>query len=129
MKDTGIESIKSLGLQVSTVGQLVKLSKGQTGLLSLMRTCVKENRTLSWDELVECYYKNVRQELEDHRWIDIGSVRSRQYFTFDILDCYKNQDWHWTYRVRALVKHWFVNTLGILVIKNKLVVIPTIGID
>lgn len=95
-----------------------------------MRSCVKEQRTFSWDELVECYYNNVRKELNDWKWIsmEVGN-RERQYYLFDVMESYKAQDYHWTYRVRALIKGWFITTLGVLVIKNQLIVIPTIEIE
>jgi hypothetical protein len=122
--------ISASALHINTIGQFVKLTKGQKGLLSLMRTCVKEQRTFSWEELVHCYYDNVRQEYEDWKWVNHDKDnRERRWYTYDIMESYKANDYHWTYKVRANIKSWFVSTLGILVIKNQLIVIPTIDIE
>lgn len=122
--------ITKSALQISSLGQLVKLSKGQAGLLRLMRLCVKEQRTFSWDELVVCYYQNVREEGEDWKWLNADKDnRERQWYSYDIMQSYKANDYHWKYKLRGAIKSWFVSTIGILVIKNQLIVIPTIDIE
>lgn len=117
-------------LQINSIGQFVTLTKGQKGLLALVRSCVEQNLVFSWDELVLCYYNNVRKEVEDWRWVSLDvKDREREYYLYDIMESYKAQDWHWKYKIRGAIKGWFVSTLGVLVIKNQLLVLPTISIE
>lgn len=120
------------GLQIQTVGQMVKLTKGQNGLLKLMRACVENNRSISWDSIVLCYYNNVSKTLTEKRylggWFEPGGAKY-EYIVHDVLDIYKEQKHLWLYTLRARIRQWFVSSIGILVVKNQLIVIPTIEID
>lgn len=109
------------GLQVLTQNQLVKLSKPQNGLLNLITDAVVNNKIISMDEIVYCYCKFVRHNYY-HPWEAIETE-------YIILKEYKKQSHVWTYRLRGLIKSWFVNTIGTLVLKGKLIVLPIIEIE
>lgn len=119
------------GLQIQTVGQFVKLTKGQVGLLILMRDCVKNSTSISWDSIVTCYYNNVSKKMTERQYLgDYMEGRPRyEYREYDVLDVHKEQGARWLYTVRPRIRQWFVSTIGILVIKNQLIVIPTIDIN
>lgn len=119
MNNAPTNDITSISLQVQTIGQFVKLSKGQAALLKAMRNCVKENKSISWDLLVNIFYDNV-SKIQNHYY---------QPTYQDIKECYAAQNSTWQYSVRPRIRQWFVSTIGILVIKNQLVVIPTIDIN
>lgn len=64
----------------------------------------------------------VSREFNDHR-------KEYWYIEHDVYNSFKNNSHIWTYRIRTLVKSWFVNTIGILVLKGKLIVLPIIEIE
>lgn len=125
-----VKNISALAIQ--TTGQVPSLSKGQKALLQIIRDCVEEKRLLTFDLIVNVYYENVRKKFSigegwyyavpgDHR-----TGRYSVYQEYDILECWKKQDKLWYFR--ALIRQWFVSNIGILVIKNQLVIVPTIDL-
>lgn len=127
--ESGLQrDISNTGVQLRTFGQMVKLSKGQSGLLRVMRECVEKNKSLNWDIIVMTYYKNVRSYQSDTRWVGEHPNRKQEWFQYDIWEAYKDQGAKWRYTLRSRIKQWFVSSIGILVIKNQLVVIPTIEV-
>lgn len=123
------KDITEVGLQISTIGQFIKLTKGQAALLKAMRDCVKEGKAISWDILVDIFYNNVSKISSDYRWVGGFMNGHKEYFDHDIMECYKSNNSQWLYSIRPRVRQWFVSTIGILVIKNQLIVIPTIDIN
>lgn len=113
------------GLQILTQNQLVILTKPQQGLLNLINEAVLSKKTLSMDDIVLCYYNNVRKSYE-HPWPHVDFDKEKVY---DVMKEYKKQSFTWTYRLRSLVKGWFINTIGTLVLKGKLIVLPIIEIE
>jgi hypothetical protein len=124
-----INNLNNYAVQVATTGQLVKFTKGQKGLLNTLKLCVESKKTLSWDIIVNCYYENVRKTFDDYEYVGQFNDRHRQSYTYDVLDSYKKQDFHWTYQVRGRVKQWLLSTIGILVLKNQLLILPIINIE
>lgn len=122
------KDIAEMGLQIATRPK-VKLSKGQSGLLKLIRACVQNNSPLSYDALIQVYYDNVCKIAHDYRYIGEWNDRKQEWFEFDIMECYKAQGSKWMYKVKPRIRQWFTTTLGALVIKNQLIVIPTIELD
>jgi hypothetical protein len=117
--------VKSISaLSIETTGQLVVMTKGQNTLLQLIRDCVKNKAVLGWDLIVEAYYNNVRKTYVD-KWYLRYHDQTREY---DVMQEYKNQSSTWTYVLRPMVRQWLVSNIGILVLKNQLVIIPTIDI-
>lgn len=116
--------ISGSALQVQTTGQFVKLSKGQVALLDLLRTCVATGTPLTWDLLVLCYYTSVAQRAKDWRWDHVNG--RKEYYDYDIMEVYEEQGAKWTYYVRGRIRTWFMSCIGSLVLRNELIVIPTI---
>lgn len=123
------KDISKSALSIQTIGQLVKLSKGQHGLLKLIRQSVQENKPLDWDALVQCFYDNVSCKIHDWRWIGEFNKGHREYYSLDLLEEYKKQSIKWQYHAKSRVRQWFVSTIGILVVKGQLFVIPTIELE
>lgn len=119
-------------LSIVTTGQLPKLTKGQFALLKVIRECVYKTTPLSFDLIVEVYYYNVRKSFSlGEGWHrtnpdDWNSGRYTEYVKYDILECWKKQDK--LYYFKNSIRTWFVSNIGILVIKNQLVIIPTIDL-
>jgi hypothetical protein len=110
------KDISRQALQIHTVGA-VRLTKGQSALLTAIRCCVQENKPVSYESIVDCYYNNVSKTA----WI----YKSRR----DVMESFKEDNSSWRCFIRARVRQWFVSTIGILVIKNQLFIIPTIEMD
>ncbi len=116
-------------LKIDSVGQMVVLSKGQNTILKLIRYCVSTNKPITWDLLVGAYYKYMHQTAEDYRYVCIDGNKQRKLYEFDIMECYKNKDDRWKYKIRGRIKGWFTSTIGVLVIKNQIIIIPTLEIE
>jgi hypothetical protein len=122
------------GLQIVTQGQLQKFTPGQVGLLKLIENCVKNNRPCSFEDVVLCYAKNVRKIYVEEKWqfvsMEFNDHRKKyEYVNHDVYAAFKNNSWIWTYKIRSLVKSWFVTTIGLLCLKGKLIVLPIIEIE
>lgn len=109
------------GLQILTQNQLVPISKGQNALLNLITDCVTNKTVLTMAEIVDCYCRCVRKNYY-HPW----DAKPIEYM---VRDEFKKQSHVWTYRLRGLIKAWFINTMGNLVLKGKLIVLPIIEVE
>jgi len=130
-----IEKIVQSNLQIQYYPSQFKMTKGQIGLLKIIRDCVGNNQPITFDIIVKCYYENVKKCHTDWKWVGEGNERKQQWTAFDIMDEYikfsknNNSDGRWQYSIRPKIRQWFVSTIGILVMKNQLVIIPTIEIE
>lgn len=109
------------GLQLLTQNQLVPINKAQQGLLNLIIDAVDAKKVITMNDIVNCYCVHVRSNYY-HPW-DAKNIE------YKVKDEFKKQSYVWTYRLRALVKQWFVGTIGTLVLKGKLIVLPIIEIE
>lgn len=109
------------GLAIETTSQLVALTKGQKLLLKCVRDCVAQQKPMTWDLIVLIYVEGVRATYWD-RWFLDTSGRPREY---SVLEEYQKQSATWTYTLRAMVRGWLLSNIGILVLKNQLIIIPT----
>lgn len=80
-------------------GKKIKLTNGELALMALMKKKIESNEVVMFDEIIEIYTKYVRLRNNSH-WIEYDETN------------------------RA--KQWFKVSLGNLVLKTKLVVIPVI---
>lgn len=132
-----IEKIGPNNVQIHYFSSQIKMTKGQIGLLKILRDCVGNNKPITFDIIVKCYYENVRKYHTDWNWVGEGSERKQQWTDFNIMDEYikfidngNNPEYGlWQYKIRPKIRQWFVSTIGILVMKNQLVIIPTIEIE
>jgi len=124
------KDITKQALQINSVLR-VKLTKGQSALLKAIRMCVAENKPLSFEIIFNCFYENVSKEGRDWKanWNIDRTGYNKEWYRYDIMDAYKEGNSLWQYHVKPRVRQWFVSTIGILVVKNQLVIIPTIEID
>lgn len=128
------EIVKNItGLQIHAVNK-VKFTKGQVGLLKVIKDCIANNKPLDWDIIVDCYYNNVRKTSFQryYKYIQASGGELHGHYEgreVDVKVCYAEKDSHWQYTLRSLIRQWFVSTIGILVIKNQLIVIPVINIE
>lgn len=130
----GIAKSINGGLAIDTTGQLPSLTKAQKALLVLIRNCVEQQKPLSVDDMILLYYNNIRKTIsigmdwyypkDENGNSKYSYGRYARYETKDILECWKAGEEIW--RFRTTIRHWFVSNIGILVIKNQLVVVPTI---
>jgi len=118
-------------LQIASQGQLVKFTKGQKALLEYMKLCVKNKKPLSWDIIVRCFVENVNATYLEKEYLGRGEDGMYKYHWVrkNIIDAYNENNNDWKYGIRSRVKQWFVSTIGILVIKNQLIVLPVINIE
>lgn len=115
-------------LTLATVSPAVKLTRGQTALLKEMRASVESGKPIGWETIVNVFYNNVRKTVGDSKYVGSyaeGTGRY-EYFRVDIIEAFKEQTSRWQYTIRPRIRQWFVSTIGILVLKNQLIVIPTI---
>lgn len=119
---------KALQIHSSTK---IKLTKGQSELLKAIRLCVSENKALSWEIIIDIFYNNVSKEGHDWnaKWLPDGSGYHKEWYRYDIMEVYEKGDSKRSYNVKPRIKQWFVSTIGILVVKNQLIIIPTIEMD
>lgn len=119
------------GLQVQSFSPRVRLTKGQSALLKSIRKCVEGGTSISWDIIVDIFYNNVNKVARDSRYIGsyLDGTGRYEYFNVDIKKAYEAQNSKWQYCIKPRVRQWFVSSIGILVVKNQLIVIPTIEID
>jgi hypothetical protein len=129
MSEELVKDISNIALRIQTFGQFVKLTKGQSALIREMRDCVKNKKSISWDILVDLFYNNVSTTQSGYKYVGIYPNNHREDFYYDIKEEYALQSFTWQYYIRSRVRQWFVSSIGILVLKNQLVVIPTIEID
>lgn len=123
------KDISKRALQIQTFSR-PKLTKGQTYLLKEIRNCTEKQTSLNWDIIVNCFYNNVSKECKDWKWANAtAGDYSREWYKYDILECYEQQNSKWQYTIKPRIRQWFVSTIGILVIKNQLIIIPTIEMD
>lgn len=122
-------------LSIQSTLQIAKLNLGQHTLLTAITSAVNNRKPLTFDDILDCYCRGVRRiyQREVYNYIDISPNNWRKEFDryeeFDIKTEYKKNSALWTYTLRPLVKQWFVNNIGTLVIKGKLLVLPVIEID
>lgn len=117
------------GLQIVGNNQLVKISKSQFAILNLINKCVEDKAPLTMDMIVKTYTSAVKSIYSK----PVSAWQGDRYTyshseKYDIYACYKRDDYMWRYTLRPNIKTWFTNNLGILIIKNKLIVIPIIEI-
>lgn len=123
------KDISNQALQINAIGR-VKLTNGQSGLLKAIRNCVQNKTSLNWDIIVDVYYENVSKNQRSWKFAnDSPKDYTREWFLSDIKECYIRQDSKWQYTIKPKIRQWFVSTIGILVIKNQLIIIPTIEMD
>lgn len=125
------KDITKQALQIQTVGQFVKLTKGQSALLKAIRRCVENQKSITWDVLVDIFYDNVSKEGRDWqaKWALDLSGYSKKWTVYDIKTEYAKGSSVWQYHIKPRIRQWFVSTIGILVVKNQLIVIPTIEME
>lgn len=127
------------GLQIQTTGSLPKLSNGQSGLYKAIQKAVYQNKPITMDDIVDLYCKFVRSNyvvarskgvwvLEGNREVYKGSKFSH-YDEYDVKKEYKNKTSTWHYTLRALIRQWFVNNIGTLVLKGMLIALPIINVE
>lgn len=139
--DAVAKDISKIGLQIST-NQKIKLTKGQSALLKAIRECVTSEKPLDWSIIIDSYGIGVRKtypKKEYKTMEDIISIDGTRYWQsgyyeqtgdfYTIKEEYLNDTNTWRYTLRGLIRSWFLATIGILVIKNQLIVIPTIEIE
>lgn len=122
------------GLQIMTTGQLPSLTRAQKALLKLIKVCVEQGKPLTVDDMILLYYNNIRKTVAVGKdWYypkdEKGNNRYGRYSYYeqiDILNAWKKGEEVW--RFRTTIRHWFVSNIGILVIKNQLVIVPTIDL-
>jgi hypothetical protein len=122
-----VKNISALSIQ--TTGQVPTLSKGQKALLRVIRDCVQSRTPLTFDLIVRAYYDNVRKvvyEGENWHYPNGGYGRYASYIKHDIMELWNAGKM--TYKYKPQIRQWFVSNIGILVIKNQLVIIPTIDL-
>jgi hypothetical protein len=115
-------------LSIHTTGQIPKFTRGQSALLKLIRECIERKQPLTFDLIVLTYYNNIRKQFSKRHYIgsdEYGHSRY-SYSDHDILESWREQKDLWYFK--ALIRQWFISTIGILVIKNQLVIIPTIDL-
>jgi hypothetical protein len=116
-------------LSIQTTSQLISLTKAQKALLKTVTDCIKNKESLTMDKIVDVYYHNVRKiHLQEYGW----SLEKRKYMhmqELDVMEEYKKNTGNWTYGIRSKVRQWFISNLGILVVKNQLIVVPVINIE
>jgi len=123
------KDISKQSLQISAIGR-IKLTNGQSALLNAIRNCVSNQTSLSWDIIVDCYYNNICKIQRKWKFLnDIPNDLRKEYYNSDIKEHYYKQDSTWQYTIKPKIRQWFVSTIGILVVKNQLIIIPTIEID
>jgi len=121
-------------LQLHTTATLPKLNNGQKGLLKLINECVSINKPCDFEDVVKCYCKFVRKTYyrERRKFITLQDGRYQsvhdKYDEFDVYSSFKSQNFIWTYHLRALIKQWFIGTIGNLVLKGQLLILPIIQI-
>jgi len=121
-----VKNISALSIQ--TTGQIPKFTKGQSSLLKLIRECIDKKQPLTFDLIVWTYYDNVRKQFTKRHYAgqDAHGHSTYSYSHHDILESWREQKDLWYFK--ALIRQWFISNIGILVIKNQLVIIPTIDL-
>jgi hypothetical protein len=114
-------------LSIKTYSGLTKLTVGQKVLLKVITEKVIERKSLTWDDIVDCYCKGVKSEYAN--WEYCYTKQEYIWVYYKVKKAYKDNHWIWTYNLRAKVKQWFLSTIGILVVKNQLAVIPLMEVE
>lgn len=139
--ENNLINIKS-SLQINTTTKEKQISFSQIHILKLINKCIKENKVLSMIDIIECYQIAVKKNhcIFKTTWYDKDGKRLTHYREelkekVDIMIIYKaylandNSKFYasqWSYKLRNLIRTWFTNNVGILVIKGKLIAIPII---
>ncbi len=107
------------------------LTPGQKGLLKTIVSCVESSKPMDWDVVVLMYSTYVRKTYHDkYRYEYTRQNPGKEWkCDFDILEEYQNNTATWIYSIKAAVRNWFLLNLGILVMKNQLIVTPVISIE
>lgn len=115
------------GLQWVQPVNKITLTKSEKSLFEIIRDCVESKTPLTWEAVVSLYSKVIREKYQNHFW----DYDEKQYVyeILDVIDEYKKDSQVWKYKIKGLIRTWFLTNIGRLVIKNKLVVIPVIELD
>lgn len=112
------KDISHLTLQIIQNDNKERLTNGQKALLNVIKDCVEKKIPISFDLIVAIYYTNIST-----------TQKTWSGGKYDIMQEYINKTTVFQYYCRPKIKTWFVQNIGILVIKNELIVIPTIDIE
>lgn len=115
------------GLQIQ--GRERTLTKGQKALLSTIEKCIQFKKPLDWDLIVLVYTENVRSQYRKDLDYNFETRRYQTYVMKDILPEYQKLTPEWTYGLRINVRQWFLTNLSVLILKNKLIVVPIMSIE
>lgn len=122
-----LEKVKNSALSIQTTSQLIKLTKGQNILLKNIDSSLSKQKPITLEEIVKMYCNGVsKTHTKSHYKYDSGSCRFDKYTTHDIYESYRNNDSLFKYTLRPRIKTWFINSIGSLVVKGKLLIIPVI---
>lgn len=111
-------------LHLQTYTRIVKLTPGQKSLLNTIKDCVANKKILDWDLIVTSYLEGRNKPYYVARWR--GMNKGYEYEETDIMQEYKKLSVTWTYTIKPMIRSWFLSTIGALVVKNQLIIIPVI---
>jgi hypothetical protein len=108
-----------------------RLTKGQETLLNAMYVCLKDNKPLNWDLMVEIYSKvnNYPKEVEERVFNRQMREMEWKMVHKDIVKIYKENGDDWIYGFKPKIRQWFATNIGSMVLKGSLLALPVIEID
>jgi hypothetical protein len=116
--ENSVENISSIQ-PASFARRWDKISDGQDKILRLLQKRIEENKPITTEDIVDCYFATTSK--------DGLTVRVRGNFSYDSFFCHDVPKTNGTARNRAII--WFKQNLGSCIIKGRLLAIPIIEID
>lgn len=117
---------KSLSVNLATRS---KMPLSQVNLLKVINSTIENKASVDWGIMVKWYTRSVHQYHSTYGWHEKEGKKILGMYQVDIDHEYEINSWIWTYEIKNKVKSLFIQSIGSLVIKNKLLVIPIIEIE
>jgi hypothetical protein len=132
---TNIVTLNGNEITLIKVGINNQLNQRQKALLEMMYHCLDNKKPFNWDAMVSFYSKNVKKQYEkyeyDYDFTPGGRFRkiNEGYVKYDIVKEYKANSHVWSYYIRQVIRQWFANNIGSMVLKGSILALPIIELD
>jgi predicted methyltransferase len=113
-------------LKLNTSNQFRELTIAQKGLYELLCKKLKSGESLTLEEVVICYSENMKDVMIYEKWCAEGKT---ELIEINVIKSFQEKNWYWTYHVRLRIMQWLITTIGVLVIKGALKIIPNLEIE
>ena len=124
-------SLNGKEISLTKINLNSRLTKGQDTILNALHFCLKENKPLNWDLMVEIYSKanNYPKEVSENAFDRTTREWKCRMVHKDIIKIYKENGDDWIYAFKPRIRQWFATNIGSMVLKGSILALPIIEIE